>query len=211
MTAASALPSTLAVFPLENALLFPRGVLPLHIFEPRYRDMVRDALAGGAEGAMIGMIQPRGAGEPPPLFTTGCVGRIGEVSETPDGRFMLTLTGLHRFRVAEELAVATPYRQIRADYGGFADDGDPAPLAPAMRAAVENELAGYLGARSMAADWTAVTDADDESLINSLATACPFEIAERQALLEAPTLAERADLLLAFMRFADAGGGQRLQ
>jgi len=208
MTAASALPSTLAIFPLEDALLFPRGALPLHIFEPRYRQMVRDALDGPS---MIGMIQPRGTGEPSPLFTIGCVGRIGEVSETPDGRFMLTLTGLHRFRVAEELAVATPYRQVMADYGGFADEDDPAPLAPAMRAAVEHELAGYLGARSMAADWTAVTDADDESLLNSLATACPFAIAERQALLEASTLAERADLLLAFMRFADAGGGQRLQ
>lgn len=205
---AAALPSPLAIFPLEDALLFPRGALPLHIFEPRYRQMVRDALDGPS---MIGMIQPRGNGEPSPLFTIGCVGRIGEVSETPDGRFMLTLTGLHRFRVAEELAVATPYRQVMADYGGFADEDDPAPLAPAMRAAVEHELAGYLGARSMAADWTAVTDADDESLLNSLATACPFAIAERQALLEAPTLAERADLLLAFMRFADAGGGQRLQ
>lgn len=208
MTAASALPSTLAVFPLDGALLFPRGVLPLHIFEPRYRQMVRDALAGAS---MIGMIQPRGTGDPPSLFAIGCVGRIEEVSETPDGRFMLTLAGLHRFRIAEELVVTTPYRQIVADYGGFADGDDPAPLAPAMRAAVEHELAGYLGARSMAADWTAVTDADDESLINSLATACPFETAERQALLEAPTLAERADLLLAFMRFADAGDGQRLQ
>ncbi len=208
MTVASALPSTLAIFPLEGALLFPRGALPLHIFEPRYREMVRDARDGAA---MIGMIQPRGPGATPPLFTVGCVGRIEDVSETPDGRFMLTLAGLQRFRVAEELAVATPYRQVRADYEGFADSADPAPLAPAMRAAIEHELSGYLGARSMAADWTAVTDADDESLINSLATACPFETAERQALLEATTLTERADLLLAFMRFADADTGQRLQ
>lgn len=204
----AALPSPLAIFPLDGALLFPRGALPLHIFEPRYREMVRDALDGMA---MIGMVQPRGPGDPPPLFSIGCVGRIGDLSETPDGRFMLTLAGLHRFRIAEELAVTTPYRQVMANYDGFADGDDPVPLAPAMRAAVEHELAGYLGARSMAADWTAVTDADDESLINSLAAACPFEIAERQALLEASTLAERADLLLAFMRFADADTGQRLQ
>lgn len=206
------LPESIPVFPLTGALVFPRGTLPLHIFEPRYRAMIRDALGGHR---LIGMAQPRADGEPPPLYDIGGLGRISQFSETPDGRFLISLTGICRFRIRTELTVATPYRQVAVDYDEFLSDAlEPPALAPAVRAAMESELKDYLDAKNLSADWAAVIDADDEGLINTLSCVCPFSAVEKQALLEAATLAERADALLAFMRFdraADDDSETRLQ
>ncbi len=201
------LPAVIPVFPLAGALMLPRAVLPLNIFEPRYLAMTRDAMASHG---VIGMIQPRGDAErgPPPLFEIGGLGRITRFSETGDGRFLIALTGLIRFRVAEELAVTTPYRQVRADYAPFAADWDPAPpLAPAVRANLEDRLRGYLETQQLSADWDAVRGADDEALVTTLSTVCPFEILERQALLEAPDLAARAQMLATLMAFAGSATG----
>jgi Lon protease-like protein len=203
----SDLPAVIPVFPLSGAILLPRAVLPLNIFEPRYLAMTRDAMAGDR---VIGIIQPRGderAG-PPELFATGGLGRITRFSETGDGRFLIALSGLIRFRVAEELGVTTPYRQVRADYAPFARDWDPAPpLPPAVRAGLEESLRAYLDTQNLSADWEAVRGADDEGLVSTLSAVCPFEILERQALLEAPDLAARADMLAMLMSFAGTAGG----
>lgn len=206
--AASPLPSAVPVFPLNGALLFPRGVLPLNIFEPRYLSMVQDAMAAkGSANRIIGMIQARGEGEPPPLFNVGCLGRITDFRETDDGRILIALMGVSRFRVGAELDRATLYRQVLADYHGFNDDRDEAAaLGPAARAGLEDVLRSYLDAQGLAADWEAVQNADDESLVTTLACVCPFDPAEKQALLEAPDLSERTATLTALMTFA-AGPG----
>lgn len=201
------LPEVIPVFPLAGALLLPRAMLPLNIFEPRYLAMTRDAMAGDR---LIGIIQPRGDGssEPPPLFETGGLGRITRFSETGDGRFLIALTGLIRFRVAAELAVATPYRQVRADYAPFTRDWDPAPpLAPTARASLEEALKAYLDAQQLSADWEAVRGADDEGLVNTLSAVCPFDPLERQALLEAPDLSARGEMLTLLMTFAGSATG----
>lgn len=211
------LPAAVPVFPLTGAVLLPRGVLPLNIFEPRYLAMVKDAMAAsGAAHRIIGMIQPKGearaAGEPPPLYTVGCLGRITEYRETDDGRILIALVGVSRFRVAAELERTTPYRQVMTDYHGFADDRhDPEPLDAASRAMLEEALRPYLDARGLAADWEAVHTADDEALVTALAGALPFEPAEKQALLETPTLADRAQTLAALMSFAAGAGPSSLQ
>ncbi|MBV8972398.1 MAG: LON peptidase substrate-binding domain-containing protein [Sphingomonadaceae bacterium] len=198
------LPTVLPVFPLGGAVLLPRGVLPLNIFEPRYLAMVRDAMAGDK---LIGMIQPRGDGDPPGLFGVGCAGRITEHRETGDGRVLIALTGVARFAVAAELDVTTPYRQVRADFDAFAADaGEPQPLAPAARSALETTLRAYLDAQGLSADWKAVSEADDDSLVTTLTAVCPFEPIERQALLEAPDLPTRAATLGALMTFAQGAG-----
>ncbi len=197
------LPERLPVFPLTGALIFPRGTLPLHIFEPRYRAMIQDALGGNR---LIGMIQPRTRSDTPSLYDIGGLGRISQFSETPDGRFLISLTGICRYRIVEELPVATPYRQVRATYEEFLGDAiEPPALAPAVRAALEGELKDYLDSQNLSADWAAVSDSDDEGLVNMLSCACPFSPVEKQALLEAADLAVRADALLAFMRFTRAG------
>lgn len=199
------LPSRIPVFPLSGALVYPRGRLPLHIFEPRYRTMIRDAMAGDR---VIGMVQPREHGEShpvkgPPLFAIGGLGRISQCTETNDGRFLISLEGVSRFRIARELEVATPYRQVEVDYAVFpADQITAEPLMPAMRAAIESELTNYLERSALSADWEAVVDSDDEGLVNTLACACPFAAAEKQALFEAEDLAARAELLLQIMQFA---------
>ena len=202
------LPATVPVFPLTGAVLFPRGVLPLNIFEPRYLAMVRDAMAAtGAAHRIIGMIQPKGAGDPPPLYRVGCLGRISDYRETDDGRILIALVGVSRFHVGAELERGTLYRQVMTDYHGFADDRDDSDaLDPATRASLEDALRPYLDARGLAADWEAVQSADDEGLVTALAGALPFDPAEKQALLEAPNLAERAQTLAALMSFA-AGPG----
>jgi len=198
------LPSAVPVFPLTGALLLPRGVLPLNIFEPRYLAMIRDALAAtGAAHRIIGMIQPRRRNDPAPLFEIGCLGRITDFQETEDGRILLTLTGLSRFRVQAELDRNTPYRQVIADYLGFQDDRDTPPaLAPAARAGLEDVLKTYLDTQGLSADWDAVQSADDESLVTTLSSVCPFDPPEKQALLEAEDLAARAATLTALMTFA---------
>ena len=191
-------PLRIPVFPLAGALLFPRAQLPLHIFEPRYRAMVRDSLAGDR---LIGMIQPRGAGEPPDLFEIGCLGRIGAAEALDDGRFNIVLEGLGRFRVVREASVDTPYRQVDAERGGFGDDGEPDPLGLAQRAELEREARRYADALGYSVDGDAVTRLDAELLVNAISQVAPFDVGSKQALLEAADIAERCDLLVQFMQF----------
>jgi Lon protease-like protein len=186
------------IFPLAGALLFPRTHLPLHIFEPRYRAMVRDALAGEK---LIGMVQPRDGSEPPPVFEIGCLGRIVESSELEDGRFNIVLEGLSRFRIALEADVTTPYRQVDADRRGFEADGEAYPLGIAQRAELEQESKLYADVLGYVVDWNAVTRLDDELLVNSIAQIVPLDTGAKQALLEAENVADRADLLVQFMQF----------
>ncbi len=209
------LPTVLPVFPIGGAVLLPRGVMPLNIFEPRYLAMVRDAMAGDK---LIGMIQPRlvtqDGDQKPGLFDIGCAGRITEFRETGDGRMIIALTGVARFAVARELDVTTPYRQVMPDFDAFADDaGEPRPLAPAARSALETTLRAYLDTQGLSADWKAVSEADDESLVTTLSAVCPFDPVERQALLEARDLPARAATLNALMTFAQGSGsdGSTLQ
>lgn len=205
-------PPGVRLFPLEGAILLPRAQLPLNIFEPRYLAMVADAMAGDR---LIAMIQPREealTAARPPLYGVGTLGRITSFSETGDGRFLIVLTGLARFDLGPELGAPTPYRQAEVSYGRFAGDLAAAtPLAAAARADLEHALAGYLATQDYSADWESVRAADDESLVNTLGVVCPFSPAEKQALLQAPTLAERASTLCALMRFAGTGGDTMLQ
>ena len=186
------------IFPLAGALLFPRMQLPLHLFEPRYRARVRDALASDS---VIAMIQPKDERDPPGLFEIGCLGRIVGSEEIEGGRFNIVLEGIGRFRIAREAAVDTPYRQVDADPGGFDDDSDPDPLASIQRAELEREARRYADALGYAVDWEAVGRLDDEMLVNGIAQIAPLDTGSKQALLEADGLAARADLLVQFMQF----------
>ena len=192
------------VFPLAGALLFPRAQLPLHIFEPRYRAMIRDALASDR---LIGMVQPKDNGsdgpgeeEPPALFDVGCLGRIGSCEELEDGRFNIVLEGLNRFRIAREAVVNTLYRQVDADRSGFHEEEDPV-LAMVQRAEVEREARRYADALGYMVEWDSVSRLDDEMLVNGIAQIAPLDVGSKQALLEASDLADRADLLVQFMQF----------
>lgn len=185
----------LSIFPLAGALLFPRMHLPLHIFEPRYRAMVTDSLA---RDRRIGMIQPRGQGEPAPLFDVGCVGRIAEVEALDDGRFDIVLEGLARFTILRELDVTTQFRQVEAELEPV---GEPGILAMAERASLEIESRRFADAQGYAVDWEAVSRLDDESLVNGIAQIAPFDAASKQALLEADGLADRASLIVQLMQF----------
>jgi len=193
----------LSIFPLPGALLFPRMQLPLHIFEPRYRALVSDAMA---RDRRIGMIQPRGAGDPPPLFEMGCVGRIAHVEALDDGRYNIVLEGLARFRTLSELSVTTPFRQIEAE---LEDDVPADPLALAQRASLEEESRRFAEAQGYAVDWNAVSRLDDESLVNGIAQIAPFDVAAKQALLEAGSLDERAELIIQLMHFFGRHSGDR--
>ena len=194
----SDLPAILPVFPLAGALLLPRGQLPLNIFEPRYLAMVDDALRDGHR--LIGMIQPDGIqeAEPPALFHTGCVGRITQLAESGDGRYIIELTGISRFRIQEELTVNTDYRQCRVDYMPFIDDfiarkgEDDVDRDSLLRA-----LTAFVKANEMQADWNDIAQAPTEALVNGLSMMSPYGAAEKQALLEAPDLKTRAELLVA--------------
>lgn len=185
----------LSVFPLGGALLFPRMHLPLHIFEPRYRAMVADSLA---RDRRIGMIQPRDTGDPPALFDRGCVGRISEVEALPDGRFDIVLEGLARFTVLRELDVTTPFRQVEAELEPLREDEF---LSLGERASLEVESRRFADGLGYAVDWEAVARLDDESLVNGIAQIAPFDIASKQALLEADSLGERAALIVQLMQF----------
>ncbi len=201
------------VFPLAGALLFPRAQLPLHIFEPRYRAMIRDALDGDR---LIAMVQPRGDGEAPALFDIGCIGRIDGCEELEDGRFNIVLEGLGRFRIAREAQVDTLYRQVDADRAGFDDDEEDEPLGIAHRAEIEREARAYADSLGYSVDWDSVTRLDDEMLVNGIAQIAPLDVGSKQALLEAPDLLARADLLVQFMQFqrmapGGADGPQTLQ
>jgi Lon protease-like protein len=196
----------LSVFPLPGALLFPGLFLPLHIFEPRYRAMVSDAVA---RDRRIGMIQPRGHGAPdverPPLYDIGCVGRIAEVEALEDGRYNLVLEGLALFRVVRELDVSTAFRQVEAELLPTPDD-ETLPLG--HRASIELESRRFAEAHGYQVDWDAVARLDDESLVNGIAQIAPFDAAAKQALLEAPDLQGRADLILQLMQFFDRHDGE---
>ena len=203
----SDLPREIAVFPLPGALLLPQGRLPLNIFEPRYLAMTLDSLA---QGRMFGMVQPdaRAAASDagPGLYRIGCLGRLSSFSETDDGRLLITLTGLVRFRIAEELAPSPGgYRRVRADYGDFAADLDVTREPPPLdRAELLSALRPYFRARGIEANWDAVEQTADSMLVTTLAMVCPFDAPEKQALLEAPDDAERARMLVALLRMGAA-------
>lgn len=212
---ATDLPEVLPLFPLP-ALLLPRSELPLNIFEPRYVAMVDAALAGAR---LIGMIQPDEGRAPcahgPSLHAVGCAGRITSLAETGDGRYMITLTGVARFRVVEELEVPTNFRQCRVTASPFSEDfATDCNQALVDRKAVLKAFRAYLDAHGLEADWESVGRASNETLVNALSMMAPFGAAEKQALLEAPDLRARAETLvtLAGMSLApDAGGARTIQ
>jgi Lon protease-like protein len=184
------------IFPLAGAILFPRSQLPLHIFEPRYREMVRDVMTAAGR---IGMIQPKGDGEAD-LYGVGCVGEVVSVEELEDGRFNIVLLGSQRFRLLREEELGTSYRHAEVDTEAF-DEADPPPLGLAARAEVEREARRLGDALGLSVDWQAVTRLDDEMLVNAIAQVAPFDPGAKQVLLEAETLAERADILVQLMQF----------
>jgi len=194
------LPDTIPVFPLAGALLLPRGQLPLNIFEPRYLAMIDDSLRDGHR--LIGMIQPDpthpGSEEKPNLFKIGCVGRITQFAETGDGRYVMQLTGVARFRVEEELKVLTAYRQCRVTFAQFADDFIGRKGEEAVdREALLEALSHFLKAKNLKTDWAGIESAPNEAVVNALAMMSPYGVAEKQALLEAPDLKTRAEILIA--------------
>jgi len=198
------LPRVIPVFPLP-ALLLPRGRLPLNIFEPRYLAMIDDALR---HSRVIGMIQPSDPDvKVPPLYPVGCLGRLTEWRETGDGRLHITLTGLIRFRVAAELQTMTPYRQVEAAYDTFAGDLETCCEQGIDRDRLGQSLKTYFKQRKIDDYWESIEQVSCEVLVNSLAMICPFDIAEKQALLEAPALADRAELLTALIEMAAAQNG----
>ncbi|MES2897959.1 MAG: LON peptidase substrate-binding domain-containing protein [Pseudomonadota bacterium] len=204
---ASDLPQVIPVFPLDGAMLLPGGDLPLQIFEPRYLNMIDDVMAGDR---MIGMVQTRAGGERarPNLAHVGCAGRITSFSETSDGRYLITLTGICRFAVGEEVPVRTPYRQVRAAFEPFAEDmADEEADIPAFdRRRFAAALKRYLNRRELDIDWETAETAPLEALVTSLAMGLPFEPAEKQALLEAPGMLERCDALTALLEIDSLEG-----
>lgn len=199
------LPGTIPVFPLSGALLLPRGQMPLNIFEPRYLEMVDDALRDGHR--LIGMIQPDpahpGSPERPNLYKVGCVGRITQIAETGDGRYLMHLTGVARYRIIQELPVATSYRQCSVDFTPFTDDFVARKGEEHVdRKAVLSALTQYLKANNLKADWDGIENAPNEALVNALAMMSPYDPAEKQAMLEAPDLKTRAEILIAITEIA---------
>lgn len=194
----SDLPDTIPVFPLSGVLLFPRWSLPLNIFEPRYLNMIDDAMSGNR---IIGMIQSNNDDRvAPSLVATGCAGRITSYSETDDGRYLISLTGICRFKVATELSIETPYRQVCADWAPYEHDliAPPEKNLP-ERLMLINSLKRYTQINSMEVDWEAVEHAPMETLINALCAGCPFGTVEKQALIEAETLTDRAITLITLL------------
>jgi Lon protease-like protein len=194
------LADVIPVFPLPGALLLPRGQMPLNIFEPRYLAMIDDALRSGLR--LIGMIQPDpahpGPENKPNLYKVGCVGRITQIAETGDGRYLLQLTGVARFRIEAELEVTTPYRQCRVTYAPFVDDFTARKGEEDVdRESLLHALSEFLTANNLKADWEGIENAPNEALVNALAMMSPYGTAEKQALLEAPDLKTRAEILVA--------------
>ncbi len=185
----------LIIFPLPGALLFPGLQLPLHIFEPRYRAMVSDALV---RDRRIAMIQPQEKREGAPLFDIGCVGKIGDVEALDDGRYNIVLEGEHRFRLLRELDVKTPYRQIEAE---LLEEPHDDLLSHTERAGFELEARNFADAQGYSVDWDSVSTLDDVSLINGVSQIAPFDMAAKQALLEAPDIRTRCELLVQLMQF----------
>jgi uncharacterized protein len=196
----SDLPEIIPVFPLPGALLLPRGQMPLNIFEPRYLAMVDDAFRDGRR--LIGMIQPDVSHSPdeahPNLFQVGCVGRITQLAESGDGRYILELTGITRFKVMEEQTVLTPYRQCKVDYFRYLDDFTARKGEDAVdREALLGALTEFLKANNLKVDWEGIENAPNEALVNALAMMSPYGAPEKQAMLEAPDLKTRAEILVA--------------
>jgi Lon protease-like protein len=203
------LPAEIAIFPLSGALLLPGGKLPLNIFEPRYMAMTLDSLASGR---MFGMIQgdptqPRGE-RGSIVYQVGCLGRLSSFSETEDGRLLITLTGVTRFRVAEEIEMRRGYRRVRADYSAYADDLEPDAPEDVPREAVLEALRPYFTVKGIEANWDAIEEMAGPALVTTLAMVCPFGVPEKQALLEASTLRDRAESLIALLRMAAHGDGE---
>ena len=201
------LPETIPVFPLPGALLLPHGSLPLNIFEPRYLNLTADALG---QGRMMGMVQPVHA-EPDPvsdtaeLYRTGCLGRITSFAETDDGRFLITLTGVSRFRIADEVESVRGYRRVAVRYDAFADDLQEDTGATADRQRLLGAVRAFFRLQGIDTDWSAIKEAPDGALVTSLAMTCPFEPREKQALLECRGLIERGELLTTLMEMAVHG------
>ena len=202
------LPDTIPVFPLPGALLLPRARLPLNIFEPRYLAMLDDAMK--SEHRLIGMVQPRGDDQQPPkLQKIGCAGRVTSLSETEDGRYLIVLSGIARFRIEQELEGFSPYRRVRVQWSDFAADLGSTPALPGFeREEFLELLRKFFEVASLSSDWDSLRDADPELLINSLSMMCPFQVEEKQALLESPSLSDRCETLTALFRFAIAAGGE---
>jgi uncharacterized protein len=204
------LPGVIAVFPLPGALLLPRGQMPLNIFEPRYLAMIDDAFRSGLR--LVGMIQPDPVHpgpdpDKPNLFRVGCVGRITQFAESGDGRYLIQLTGIARYRVEEELAVGTLYRQSRVTYRPFVVDFTARQGEDEVdRKAVLRALADFLKANKLKTDWQGIENAPNEALVNALAMMSPYGTAEKQALLEAPDLKTRAEILVAVTEMELARG-----
>jgi Lon protease-like protein len=200
------LPAEFAVFPLPGVLLLPRGRLPLNIFEQRYLAMTEDALANGR---MFGMIQPDPAlpdtPNGPSLYRVGCLGRLSSFSETDDGRLLITLTGLARFAVASEVDMRRGYRRVIGDFSRYRADMAELDETGIDRESVLDALRGYFAHRGVEPNWEAINRLADDALVVTLAMVCPFEPIEKQALLEAPSEADRADTLLALLRMGAAG------
>ena len=203
----AALPAEIPVFPLSGALLLPQGRLPLNIFEPRYLAMVEDAVAAGR---MLGMVQgdpalPRRGAESQ-LYRVGCLGRVSSFAETEDGRLLITLTGVIRYRIAGEIEGRRGYRRVRVDYAEFAADLDLGAPPPALdRAQLLGALRPYFRTRGIEANWEAIEETGDAMLVTTLSMVCPFDVREKQALLEAPGVEDRARMLIALLQM-DAHG-----
>lgn len=186
----------ISVFPLIGAIVFPGMQLPLHIFEPRYRALISDAMA---RDRLIGMVQPKGKNDPPTLFGIGCLGRIGEVEALDDGRYNIVLEGLQRFTIERELEVKTAFRQVEAQLW---DEGEADEiLSIGERAALEMESRRFADVQGYAVDWGEVTKLDDYALVNAIAQIAPFDAAAKQALLEAKGLGVRSELIIQMMQF----------
>ena len=207
MTRFKDLPDVIAVFPLPGALLLPRARLPLHIFEPRYLAMIEDCMK--TPERLVGMIQPRQVpgSDARPLHAIGCAGRLTAFSETEDGRYMITLTGISRVRVKQEITGFTPYRRTEVDWSSFERDlGDDESDECLQRDQFFDLLKRYFTMQNLSTDWDSLKGADDELLINSLSMLCPFDPDDKQALLEAPSLATRRETLVTLMEFSLRGG-----
>ncbi|SFJ52085.1 LON peptidase substrate-binding domain-containing protein [Celeribacter neptunius] len=205
MLSAADLPQSIPIFPLPGALLLPRARLPLHIFEPRYLQMLEDCMKTSTR--LIGMVQPCSGGGAGKLNTIGCAGRLTAFSETEDGRYMVTLTGISRFRLGEETTGFAPYRKFTVDWRDFHADLGPAEADPGLkRTAFMSLLKRYFCEEELQTDWSSLGHADDELLINSLSMLCPFAPEDKQALLEAPCLSTRRETLVTLMEFALYGG-----
>jgi len=213
------LPAVLPIFPLAGVLLLPRGTLPLNIFEARYLAMTADALK--AEDRMIGMVQPTGADDAetaaapgrtgPETYPLGCAGRIVSFAEPGDGRYLITLRGIIRFRIAEELPLLRGYRRVRPDFGPFRQDMEDTPYGPIDRERLMAALGNYFKIHNIDPNWSAIRDMGDRRLVISLAMGCPFDASEKQALLEADGLPRRAEILTTLLEMsgtADSTGGE---